>query len=538
MRYRTSSLTAAIAAVALLVTACGTSAPGSGEPTGPSKPLIAVAGVVADNLDPDPLSIASSQLSYQESTNYMGKLMEFSGANKADDKSITLADVVPEIAQSVTPSTDGLTYKFILKDGVKSYAGNTLTSADVAWTLQRAVATKGFASLLMTIGNVNLANPITVIDPKTFDINMSKPSGILEAIFAQGTLGIIDSVEAKKHLTEKDPWAHDWLAKNTASFGAYKVTAFDPGNQVTMAANEDYVEGAPKLKQVVWKQVTHPAGRTSLVKGGSANFGYQGALSDYASLAKGGEVNARLIDVTAQTVLLMNQTRAPFDNKDVRRALLLALDRQAIANAILPAAGKENNTCVPEGLANNNFKHFPAAQNVEEAKKVLAGAGFANGFSFTLTLSAASGAGDAPDIARFIQTQLKAIGVDMKIDTIATQPDYLKTLTDGSSDAFLSYQTPFIPDAAYYLNGFVFSKSPFFPQAFLNGAADANIVKAMSTSGTEREQAVLDACAAVVDATSAIPIMQEPIVYVLGKNVSGVKDYPNTIPVFKDMFVS
>src|SRR6185436_14112776 len=109
--------------------------------------------------------------------------------------------------------------------------GNTVSSADVKWSFERMVAADAIARFLFGVVGVDTANPITVVNAKTFTLNLTHPSALALAFNAYYSVSIFDSTEAKKHATESDPWAKDWLSKNSANYSAYTVDSFTPGQE-------------------------------------------------------------------------------------------------------------------------------------------------------------------------------------------------------------------------------------------------------------------------------------------------------------------
>src|SRR5262249_10421242 len=116
-------------------------------------------------------------------------------------------------------------------------------------------------------------NPITVINPKTFKLNVKTPNSLTLVSLAGGDYFqvILDSTEAKKHATASDPWAKDWMTSHSASFGAYNVTSFTPASELRETVNPNFW-GKAKISNVILRVVPDPGNRLQLIKTGQVNY--------------------------------------------------------------------------------------------------------------------------------------------------------------------------------------------------------------------------------------------------------------------------
>ena len=154
-------------------------------------------------------------------------------------------DIVGELAESWVRNDDG-SYTITLRSA-RSAAGNEVTSEDVRWSFERAKELDPIASFLYDAGNFDTDNLITIIDDKTFTINVSAPSVVTLRTLIPENLPVLDSTEALQHATDEDPWASEWLAGNIATFGPYTLDSFTPGEEIRLRANENYWGWTPGL---------------------------------------------------------------------------------------------------------------------------------------------------------------------------------------------------------------------------------------------------------------------------------------------------
>ena len=127
---------------------------------------------------------------------------------------------------------------------------------------------------MMKSSSIRSADAIRVIEPYVLEVGLAGPNSLLmtEQATSLNNPVIYDSTEAKKHATDSDPWAKDWLAKNSATFGPYRVVQFTPGQQVVFEINPNYYRDRPKIDKVIWREVPSSATRLQLLLAGSVHI--------------------------------------------------------------------------------------------------------------------------------------------------------------------------------------------------------------------------------------------------------------------------
>src|SRR5580698_5308806 len=172
--------------------------------------------------------------------------------------SADIGQFVPLLAESWTQNSPKQ-WTVKLRQGVKSAAGNELTSADVVYTFGRAKSVSGSAPNSWFLANVGgiigygpvtpkapasaklLTNEVVAVDKYTVQFNLFEATGRLFMVaLADTNLTIFDSVAMKKHATASDPWSHTWGNQNCAGFGPYEITTYKPGTQIIYQYRKDY----------------------------------------------------------------------------------------------------------------------------------------------------------------------------------------------------------------------------------------------------------------------------------------------------------
>ena len=171
----------------------------------------------------------------------------------------------PWVAESHTISSDGLTYTFKMRKGVKFHDGKEVNASDVVYSIERILALgKGAASLFKSMIASGSAK---AVDDYTLEFKLTRPSAIFLAIVPE--IHIVNSALVKKNEVNSD-WGGAWLSKNSAGSGAYRITQFDPAIGFVAARNPDHFKGwGPKfLDEIEFRGVKDTNTRVlGLIKG-------------------------------------------------------------------------------------------------------------------------------------------------------------------------------------------------------------------------------------------------------------------------------
>lgn len=322
----------------------------------------------------------------------------FEGLTRIDNR----GEVQPGLAESWTISPDGLTYVFKLRANVKFHNGHVLTSEDVKFTLDRARApdsTNAQKKLFTAIESVEATDPLTVT------IKLKAPTGLFLWNMGWGDAVIFtkDTVDGNK--------------TNPVGTGAFKFVSWTRGDRIVLEKNPDYRDAAKvKLKQVTFRFISDPQAQASAIKSGDVdaipNFAAPELFEDFV---KDSRFKAVAGNTEGEVVAGFNNARKPFDDVRVRRALAMAVDRKALIEAAYSGLGKpigaHFSPTQPGYIDTTGITAYdPAA-----AKKLLAEAGYANGFSTTIKAPQMSYARRSAEV---LAAFFAEVGVTLKIEPI------------------------------------------------------------------------------------------------------------------------
>ncbi len=292
------------------------------------------------------------------------------------DPMFTISSDLKPIPVLVTgyENPDDKTYVFHLRKDVKFHDGVPLTADDVKFTYD-FIRDKNNGNRYANY--YDLVDRIEVVDPHTVKFVTREPYAPLVAN--------LNLCIAPKHIAEKDPAALD--AKPVGS-GPYKFVEWVPQEKLVLTANTDYwVPGVPKIKDIFLKPIGEATTRLVALETGTVD------IADHIPPSQTKALTAKGLQViptqpNGYNMLTFNQTKKPFDDKRVREAMTLALNRAEIVDFVWYGQNRLlNSPIIPESWAYEpKVKNY--GQDIERAKRLLAEAGYPNGFEFQLSLEA------------------------------------------------------------------------------------------------------------------------------------------------------
>ena len=339
--------------------------------------------------------------------------------------------VQPMLATSYKVSADKKTYTFTLRSGVKFSTGQPMTSADVKFSIDQAsAAAKGWGYINTAIKSVAAPTPSTVV------ITLKYPWAPLLADLSLFSNGIVPANYGGKSETA--------FYNAPVGTGPFKWDFWHKGSALKLVRNPNYWEkGKPYLNSVTWTDVPSDNTRQLQLKGGQAQVDEFPAWSTVGSLKTTPDVTMNLFNSTRTDYLAFNELRKPFQDVHVRRAISLAVNRAALVKAVLFGNGKPANSLFPPQVPYYQAATQGLQFDLAAAKQEMAKSSVPHGFSTTILVS--SGFSDYVTIATILQSELKPLGINVKIQQL--DPNTANTNQQSLKyDMTLTYWTMDIPD--------------------------------------------------------------------------------------------
>jgi peptide/nickel transport system substrate-binding protein len=429
----------------------------------------------------------------------------------------------PELAESweVAPDKSSVTFK--LRDAT-FHDGTKVTAKDVKWSLERAVAVGGFPAIQMGASEMKAADQFVVVDDKTIKVTFPKPNKLELPNLAVPVAQIVNSELAKKHATTADPWAVEWVGRNDAGGGAYTVESWKPGNEIVFKRFDAWKSGKlPAMQRVVVRQIASAGTRRALLEKGDADLSFNLPPKDFSELAKAGKLKVIGTPVDSELVYIdMNVTKPPFDNPKVRQAMAYAIPYEAILKraffdrgyGMYGAKGPVTTTAWPQPS--------PYVTDLDKAKKLLAEAGFPNGFKTTISYDVTTSTTREP-IALLVQDNLKKIGVDLSIEKVPGADWYTQLNKKSMPMLIMSFKAWLnYPDYYFYWTYDGVNNSVFNAMNYKNPELDKLIAAArFETDKAKYDDEVKGFIKIAFDDVPRIPLVQDFRDVAMQKSIEG-----------------
>ena len=346
----------------------------------------------------------------------------YEGLTATDDTGAT----VPRLAEKWEILEGGKAFKFSLKKGVKFHNGETMTADDVVFTFKRATGPQGGAIRALSM----------FVDPNGIE-KIDDHTVLIRTTLALGQL-FLDSLS--------HPWASILNKKaveqsgkdygvNPVGTGCFKLVSWVFGDRATFERFDDYHGAPPKLKRLVMRTIVENSSRTIELESGAVDVILDPARVDIPRIEA--NTNLKIVRKPGSRIyyLSFDVTKPPYDNLKVRQAMDMVVDREGIVKAVFRGYAEASNGPLSSAIKYNRVKESPPRKrDIAGAKKLLAEAGFPNGFKGALLL---------PDLTErvacgtILQANFQEIGIEMEANVVEWGA-FMEAIRLKDHDPFLS----------------------------------------------------------------------------------------------------
>ena len=339
-------------------------------------------------------------------------------------------EIQPLLATEWSTSADGKEWTFKLRKDVKFHDGTPFNAAAVKFSIERQLPPNMKTDMPYAEFTFDGITKVEAVDDYTVKIVLAKPSATLLANLAMVLAAPIVSPEAvKKH--------GDKFIENPVGTGPYKFVKWEKGQQIELAQFDGYWGAKPKMAKVIYKFTKENSVRAADLMTGSTDIMDGVDTNDVKTLEGKG---MKVIKEPGMNINYMGffTYKQPFDNLKLRKAISMAINRPYIIDYLYQGNASLPNSILPNFIPGYSKDVKPYDYNVEEAKKMLAEAGYPNGFEFTaITYSNPRPYNpvNGEKLAAVIQADLAKIGIKMNIKSYPWK-EYKKVLENGEGDAY------------------------------------------------------------------------------------------------------
>jgi oligopeptide transport system substrate-binding protein len=330
--------------------------------------------------------------------------------------------LVPHLAESYSVSADGRTYTFKLRRGVRFHNGREVVAADVKYTLERVLNPKtqspgaGFytgirGATAFAEGKAKEVAGIQAVDRSTVRITLDKPNAAFLHTMALNFSHVVPKEEVARLGAD--------FGHKPVGTGAFRVKEWVLGQRLVLERNPNYfLRGRPFLDEIVFQVGVEPNVAFLRLQRGEVDILGDGIPpADFVKVMADSRLS-KLVAVGDQLqtgYVTINTQVEPLNDVRIRRALNMAIDKARIVRIINNRAVPANQI-LPPLMPGYDRDYKGYAFDRAQAKRLLAEAGYPNGFRTTLY---ANNTDPNPRIAQAIQQDLAAIGVRVELKTLA-----------------------------------------------------------------------------------------------------------------------
>ncbi|MEC2071922.1 glutathione ABC transporter substrate-binding protein [Alkalihalophilus marmarensis] len=442
--------------------------------------------------------------------------------------------IQPALAESFE-QIDDTTWEAKIRQGVTFHDGSELNAEVVKANLDRVRDSEVASPVSFLFGMIT---DVTVEDEFTVHIETEFPFASLPAHLAHpgGSIISLESIEASYEAMENGGQPFSTVNEAPAGTGYFKFEERSPGQSVTLVKNEDYWhEEKAKVDSVTFTVIPEDLTRIAELETGGVDIIFPVNPSDVSRVENGAETSVQQSNSTRMVYLGFNTEVEPFDDVNVRRALHMAVDKQALIDGVLDGTGViADGPIAPDvfGYSDNidRIEHDP-----EQAKELLAEAGFPDGFQTTILTDDDR---ERQDLAQALQYQLAEIGVDIEIDTYEFGT-YLERAGQGQSELFLGSWGTVTLDGDYGLYPVFHSanKGPAGNRSFIdNEEIDSLLQQAREATDDQERLDFYEAAQNELAAESPYAYLYFPeIIAGVRDDVEGFWQFPSTTLFLRDV---
>ena len=428
MKRKAALLLSVVMVASTLFAACGTK---NNDTTQSPTNTATKAKQLTLQLGPDPETIDPALNSAVDAGNMI--LYTHEGLLTIDQNN----QIAPGQAEKYEVSEDGLTWTFTLRDGLKWSDGTPLTAQDFVYSWKRvtdpAVAAPYAETVLSMVkgyneavaGNID-ALAVSAPDDKTFVVELSQPCSYFASIAAFATLSPVQKATIEKN---GEAWAVS--AETYIGNGSFYITEWVPGSHIVMSKNPNYWNAdAIKLDSIKFVLMEDANAAFSAYKSGEVAMIKSVPTEEIPSLT--GNDDFHVEPIIGTYYVSLNDSIEPFTNPLVRKALSLAIDRDYVANTLMQGTYSPATNFIGEGWVDTDGSSFMEnanggkpyidttnfEANLEEAKKLLAEAGYPNGEGFPKITYSTNEAGYHKVFAEYAQQAWGELGITLEVEIV------------------------------------------------------------------------------------------------------------------------
>jgi peptide/nickel transport system substrate-binding protein len=441
---------------------------------------------------------------------------------------------------------DETTWEFKLRSGVKFTDGSEFSANDVIYTYCRIPKVENSPSSMAI--NVRAITAMTAPDPLTLQIKTASPHPLLPNEIAN--LGILSAKQNGAGTVTFDrqdckgvgtyPKTETFNSGQAAvGTGPYKLVRFTKGDRVILERNDAYWGEKPVWQRIIFRPITSAGPRVAALLSGDVDLIENVPIQDQARVKSNPEF--KIVQGLSNRVIYLhfnyiddtppgvadNGGKNPFKDKRVRAAVSKAIDRDAIVARIMGGVAVPAGELLPNVMFGANKEMVAQKPDVEGAKKLLAEAGYPNGFTLVLSTPNDRYINDA-QISQAVAQMLTRIGLKVSLDAM-TQSTFFAKRNKREFGFWLAGWGSDTGEMSSPLKALIATPNKDTgmgatnPGGYSNPAVDATLQKALATvDDAKRAELLAQGSRTAMDDFGAIPLHFEMTTWAFKKDLGYV----------------
>jgi oligopeptide transport system substrate-binding protein len=400
------------------------------------------------------------------------------------DQSLTIK---PALAQFWRATRDGLTWTFELRKGAKFHHGREVTADDVVYSFTRILDPKTRSNANEVFqhikgarefrdGRAKSVTGLVALDRYTVQVALMQANQSFASVVAIGHAKIVprDVVEAQG----------DAFGARPVGTGPFRFLRWDRGKEIVLGANAEYFDGAPRLSQLVYRIFPgeqHDVMYEELLKGNLEDAPVPPRADRRALATDASRIYVKRSMISVRFYGFNTRTK-PFDDRRVRQAIVLAINREAIIDGVYFGQNMFARGILPRGMIGYNPQLEGYPYDPQKARELLTAAGYPGGRGLSsVVIWSAARRGDIVREHDQIKKALAAVGITAEIRYQTDWSAYVKLLEEGKLPVFLYAWYADVPDPDDFLAKLFHSRGPRNFFRYSNPVVDDLLATARNT---------------------------------------------------------
>lgn len=415
----------------------------------------------------------------------------------------------PSLCESYEVNEDATEFIFHIRQGVTWQNGDTLTGEDVEFSLNR------MRESAVTQMRVSFITDVELVDEYTVKVTNSYSAPRLPALLSTASMSIVN-----KKLVEQ---YGDKAVETVVGTGAYKLENWEPGQGITLTANEDCWRGSPEIKTVTYTVMTDMTAARVALQNGDLDMYVATTIDDYDLFKDDPNYTSGPVTISTTASLMMNTSTSVLSDPLIREAIEYAIDAEQVNMAVTGGLATTVNSIYPIDAMGYTEDVPKYEYDPEKAKELLAQAGY-NGEEIGLVYSASTI--KTSSWATTIQAFLNAVGINVRMEGVDTATAYSRAASYDYDMCYFEY-TVSLANPATAIWGLFRSDGTYNGAQYFSDELDALCLEAMASPTEEHQREVLEEINKItLDLCLYVPMFQNNTYYFAAAGLAGIDHEP------------